>query len=222
MKNRKEIKEELKSFGISWAASDPCTMPFSLPDNYFDKALQPLVSDLAAGLEPNLDAITSKTTPYSIPENYFQDLPQNIIESAKALQHVQEMIYENKREQQVESHELYTKPLTPKTKTGLLRSISPARWLIAASIVGLLCLGSIYTWLRNYEASETVQLIVPPSIPDTEIIHFLENSSLRNDITALNEEGTNFQQVENETELLREGSDEELFAYASQNTNTFN
>lgn len=222
MKNRKEIQEELKSFGISWAASDPCTMPFSLPNNYFDKALQPLVSDLAAGLEPNLDAITSKSTPYSIPENYFQDLPQNIIESAKALQNVQEMIHENKKVQQLENQQLYTKTLTPKTKTGLLRSISPARWLMAASIAGILCLGSIYTWFQNNEASETVQLTIPTSIPDTEIINFLENSFLRNDITALNEETTNFQQVENDTELLSEVSDEELFAYASQNTNTFN
>lgn len=222
MKNRKEIKEELKSFGISWAETDPCSMPFSLPENYFNQALYPLFSDLAAGTEPNLEVIGSKSTPFSVPENYFQDLPQNIIESAKALQNVQEMIHEIKSPQHGETVQLFTKSVTTKSNPGLLRNISPARWMLAASIAGLLCLASFYTWIQNDDTSQTAQLTIPTSIPDTEIISFLETSSLRTDITAMGEEGTNVQTVENDTELLREVSDEELFTYASQNTNAFN
>lgn len=222
MKNRKEIQEELTSFGITWAASDPCTMPYSLPNNYFEKGLQPLIAELQAGIEPNLNGLSTKSTPYSLPANYFQELPTHIIASAKALENVHSLIYETNTQIQIKEQDASQKESVKFAKPSVLRNMISTRWIIAASMAGILSLASFYSWMQSNASDETAQVNVPTSIPDTEILNFLESSSLRTDVTILSEENNTIQQTESDSELLREVSDDELFAYASQNNNSFN
>jgi hypothetical protein len=222
MKNRKEIQEELKSFGITWAASDPCSMPYSMPNNYFEKGLQPLIADLQAGIEPSLEDLSTKSTPYTLPEKYFQELPLNIIASAKALENVQAMIHENNTQIQIKEQDTLQKESAKSIKPDVLRTMASSRWIIAASMAGVLCLASFYFWMQTDASIETAQVNIPASIPDTEILNFLESSSIRADVAIINEENNTIQPVESDYELLREVSDDELFAYVSQSNNSFN
>lgn len=223
MKNRKEIQEELKSFGITWAATDPCAMPYTLPTNYFEEGVQPLIADLQAGIEPNLNNLAPKSTPYSLPENYFQELPQNIMTAAIALQNVQSMIHQKHPSPTTTQPEVLV-PLvnTVSKKQTAWQRLGVQRWMMAASIAGLLCTISFYFWMKTDATHNTVQVVIPSSIPDAEILNFLEQSHQRGESATIQEETLANLQDENETELLKEVSDEELFAYAAQNSNTFN
>ena len=72
------ITEELKSMG-SVLADLPRTMPYAVPDGYFNNfhgSVQHIISDLD---KADIVPVWGKTLPYSVPEGYFEALAQNIL-----------------------------------------------------------------------------------------------------------------------------------------------
>ena len=63
--------------------------------------------------------------------------------------------------------------------------------------------------MKTATTHNSVQVAIPSSIPDSEILSFLEVSQQRVELVAISEETSASLQYENDTELLKEVSDEE-------------
>lgn len=74
MTQENNITEELKQMGSSLAAV-PRTMPYTVPDGYF----QQLDQRMARYTDP----IPTATMPYAVPDGYFDKLPQAVLKTAR-------------------------------------------------------------------------------------------------------------------------------------------
>jgi hypothetical protein len=79
MERKNEIPEELKSLQ-SPLADMPRSMPFEIPQGYFEALPADMLAALQGGEKP---ADSSDSMPYSLPEHYFDSLPQEILARAK-------------------------------------------------------------------------------------------------------------------------------------------
>lgn len=193
MKNRKEITDELKQVGASWSDSDPCTMPYSIPN--------------------------------TLPETYFNELPSQVLTAVSALNKVEELIAGESNKDSILSvppqQTAANKPFG-----GIVRSIHSLgkRSLIAACVAGLLFMALITVWFgKDAVRSDSAQMNIPSSIPDTEILHYLENTNTNYSIDLSGELSFN-PSLSNESTafLFQDCTDEELNAYAHQNGTAIN
>lgn len=166
--------------------------------------------------------------PYSIPdsspENYFQELPAQILSSIQALKNVEDLIAQDPSSEESNKNLPHIRQ-KEKSPSFLLKLPSfRKRMILAASVTVMLFLALILVWLqKNNNGADTVQLNVPSSIPDTEIIRFLENTNsaytldLTNDLSFHTMPGS-----ETNTIIFADISDEELNTYMKLNGSTIN
>jgi hypothetical protein len=83
MNSVNDISEELKSMG-SALAGKPRTMPYMVPDGYFDNFPATILSTIAHVNEQEQVPQWGKALPYAVPDGYFDNLPANITTAVKA------------------------------------------------------------------------------------------------------------------------------------------
>jgi hypothetical protein len=164
-----------------------------------------------------------QSKPYSVPKNYFEELPIQLTDSAKAIQNVETLISIRSSNQNVElPNQSDVFVAKNPSKLILMYQKFGRSSLIAACLAGVLVLSCVLFWKQPNGMNENAQLIVPNTIPDTEIILFLESGGGYSESLINSPLNNALSLSENTDELLSDVSDEELMAYSKQTFSTIN
>ena len=168
MNRTDEINHELQELG-SPLANWPRSMPYCVPQGYFEG----LVTNLAIGIQNGADPVLSfpKTMPYTVPAGYFQQLPTVImaavyaedealsLPAAEAPFTVPEGYFDNfagnlmSRIKAEEAAETHTTVAEPQRKTiPFYVRIKPMRWAAALIIIIGLSVGGYHFYTGSQSA----------------------------------------------------------------------
>ena len=184
MKKGNDKYEELSKMG-SPLAGMPDFMPFSVPQEYFEKFNDELQFTIKSLEVPEVIPDWSKTQPFSVPDKYFEELTDNIVAAATSGEVIRRMpktiplttpqgyfealpgsMLVAAKATEISKKGTLIIPLNPKS------FLLPKRWAAAAIIFITIGLGGIEFFSAQAPATDKILA----SVPNNEIQDYLQHS----------------------------------------------
>ncbi len=172
MERRNEISDELVSLGSSLATM-PRTMPYMVPENYFDTLCSDLVQNIHSLQHSDPVLLSIKDNPYAVPQHYFEQFPAQVLahvkENSGSLKAspftVPQAYFNNLPAQMLDA----AKASEHKKKTTILslygKPLNYIKWAAAAILIAALGFGSFKYFAQQQPVNSETAILA--KIPDS-------------------------------------------------------